>query len=162
MRYNYFKVIYTIGEEIPLLIGPRIKALREQEGLSQGDIERRSGIMRAYLSRVEHGRTVPSVSTLERLARAMEVPLHRFFEKGDAPAGATRWPAKLMAVQGLACDGDSYYERICRLLAFMRKRDRALLMFLARCLAQRKKPRGPRPPSPQIVRYVRMVPPPGR
>jgi transcriptional regulator with XRE-family HTH domain len=131
-----------------MLIGLRIRALREQAGLSQGDIERRSGIMRAYLSRVEHGRTVPSVNTLERLARAMEVPLHRFFKNGDTPAVAIRWPAKLETVQDLASSGDSYYEGIRRLLPFMRKRDRALLMFLALCLAQRKKPCGPRPPGP--------------
>jgi transcriptional regulator with XRE-family HTH domain len=121
-----------------MLIGSRIKTLREQAGLSQGDIERRSGMMRAYISRVEHGRTVPSVNTLERLARAMDVPLYRFFEDGERPARAARRPAKLKAVHGLACGSDSYYERIRRLLPFMREKDRTLLMFLARCLAQRK------------------------
>jgi transcriptional regulator with XRE-family HTH domain len=130
-----------------MLIGLRIRALREQAGLSQGDIEKRSGIVRAYLSRVEHGRTVPSVNTLERLARAMEVPLYRLFKDGEKPTVAVRWPVKLKAVQGLPCGDDFCYEGIRRLLPFMRKRDRALLMFLARCLSQRKKPCGSRPPS---------------
>src|SRR4029077_12072225 len=135
-----------------MLIGSRIRELREQAGLSQGDIERRSGMVRAYISRVEHGRTVPSVSTLERLARAMEVPLHRFFEDGERPAVAARWPAKLVVARGPVHSGDSYYQSIRRLLPLMSKRDRTLLMFLARCLTQRKKPSGSRPPSPQIGR----------
>lgn len=131
-----------------MFIGSRIRTLREQAGLSQGDIEKRSGMVRAYISRVEHGRTVPSVSTLERLARALEVPLHRFFEDGEKPAVAVRWPAKLMVVRCPAHSGDSYYQSIRRLLPFMSKRDRTLLMFLARCLTQRKKPCGPRRPGP--------------
>lgn len=127
-----------------MFIGSRIRTLRKQVGLSQGDIEKRSGMMRAYISRVEHGRTVPSVNTLERLARAMEVPLHRFFEDGERPAVAVQWPAKSKDVHSLAYGDDSYYERIRRLLPCMGKRDRTLLLFLARCLAQRRKPHGSR------------------
>ena len=56
-----------------MLIGDRLRALREAKKLSQGDIEKRCGPLRAYLSRVEHGHTVPSVETLEKLARA-QVP----------------------------------------------------------------------------------------
>lgn len=56
-----------------------IRAIREQKWLSQGDIERRSGLKRAYISRVEHGHTAPSVETLEKMARALEVPLYQLF-----------------------------------------------------------------------------------
>jgi transcriptional regulator with XRE-family HTH domain len=48
---------------------------RETEKLSQGDIEKRTGLLRCYISRVEKGHTVPSVDTLEKMARALEVPI---------------------------------------------------------------------------------------
>ena len=59
-----------------MLIGDRLRAIREAKKLSQGDIERRSGLLRPYLSRIEN-HTVPSVETLEKLARALEVPLYQ-------------------------------------------------------------------------------------
>ena len=70
-----------------MVIGQRLRLLREQKGLSQGDIEKASGLLRCYTSRVEHGHTVPSLETLERFAAALEVPLYRLFYTGeDAPA----------------------------------------------------------------------------
>jgi transcriptional regulator with XRE-family HTH domain len=60
-----------------MLIGDRLRALREQKHLSQGHIEKRTGLLRCYVSRVENGHTVPSVSTLEKWARALEVPLYQ-------------------------------------------------------------------------------------
>ncbi len=70
-----------------MLIGQRIRELREKQGLSQADIERRSGLLRGYISRIEHGHTVPSLETLERFAGALEVPLYRLFYTGeDSPS----------------------------------------------------------------------------
>ena len=60
-----------------MVIGNRLKELRESNQLSQGDIEKRTGLLRCYISRVENGHTVPAVSTLEKMARALEVPLYR-------------------------------------------------------------------------------------
>jgi transcriptional regulator with XRE-family HTH domain len=57
-----------------MVIGDRLKTLRETKDLSQGDIEKRTGLLRCYVSRVENGHTVPSVETLEKFARALEVP----------------------------------------------------------------------------------------
>jgi len=48
-----------------LIIGDRLKSLRESKDLSQGDIEKRTGLLRCYISRVENNHTVPSVGTLE-------------------------------------------------------------------------------------------------
>src|SRR5690348_17972173 len=71
-------------------IGERIKELREQKHLSQGDIEERTGLLRCYISRVENGHTVPSLETLERFAGALDIPLHEVFYTGDElPATAT-------------------------------------------------------------------------
>ena len=69
-----------------MVIGARIRQLRESKSLSQGDIEKRTGLLRCYLSRVENGHTVPSVETIEKLARAFEIPLYRFFYEGPEPA----------------------------------------------------------------------------
>src|SRR6202007_687759 len=60
-------------------IGAKRRELRVARNLSQGDIEKRTGLLRAYTSRVEHGHTVPSIGTLEKYANALEVPLYRFF-----------------------------------------------------------------------------------
>ena len=65
-----------------MLIGDRIRAIREAKNLSQGDIEERCGLLRVYISRVENGHLVPSVGTLEKLARALEVPLYQLFYEG--------------------------------------------------------------------------------
>ena len=66
-----------------MLIGERLKGLREEKRLSQGEIEKRSGLLRCYISRVENGHTVPAVETLEKLARALEVPMYLLFYDGD-------------------------------------------------------------------------------
>src|SRR5258705_11816327 len=68
-----------------MIIGDRLRALREEKKLSQGDIEKRTGLLRCYISRVENGHTVPAVETLEKLARAFEVPLYQLFYEGDEP-----------------------------------------------------------------------------
>ncbi len=68
-----------------MIIGERFRTLREQKNLSQGDIESRTGLLRCYISRVENGHTVPSVETLEKMARALEVPLYQLFYDGEQP-----------------------------------------------------------------------------
>lgn len=62
-----------------MVIGKRLKELRELKKMSQGDVEKRTGLLRCYISRVENGHTVPSVDTLEKMARALEIPLYRLF-----------------------------------------------------------------------------------
>src|SRR5215475_1341014 len=71
------------GDE--MLIGERLKNLREEKHLSQGEIEKRSGLLRCYISRVENGHTVPAIETLEKLARALEIPMYLLFYDGEAP-----------------------------------------------------------------------------
>jgi transcriptional regulator with XRE-family HTH domain len=60
-------------------IGTAIRAHRLQKGLSQGDIEKKTGLLRCYLSRVENGHTVPSLDTLSKIARALDLPITQFF-----------------------------------------------------------------------------------
>ena len=68
-----------------MIIGDRLRTLREQKNLSQGEIEKRSGLLRCYISRVENGHTVPAFETIEKFARALEVPLYQLFYDGDEP-----------------------------------------------------------------------------
>jgi transcriptional regulator with XRE-family HTH domain len=69
-----------------LIIGERLKDLREEKGFTQGEIEKRTGLLRCYISRVENGHTVPAVPTLEKMARALEVPMYRLFYGSQGPA----------------------------------------------------------------------------
>lgn len=60
-------------------IGITIRGLRMQKGFSQGDIEKKTGLLRCYLSRIENGHTVPSLDTLSKIALALDVPIAQFF-----------------------------------------------------------------------------------
>jgi transcriptional regulator with XRE-family HTH domain len=66
-------------------VGDRLKLLRELKGLSQGEIEERSGLFRCYISRVENGHAVPVVETLEKFADALDVPLYQLLYEGEKP-----------------------------------------------------------------------------
>src|SRR6267143_1764550 len=68
-----------------MIIGDRLRALREDKQLSQGDMEKRTGLFRCYISRVENGHTVPSIETLEKMARGLEVPMYQLFYDGEEP-----------------------------------------------------------------------------
>lgn len=68
-----------------MIIGDRLREMREEKKLSQGDIEKRTGLLRCYISRVENGHTVPAIETLEKLARALEVSLYHLFYDGEEP-----------------------------------------------------------------------------
>jgi transcriptional regulator with XRE-family HTH domain len=66
-------------------ISDRLRELRQEKKLPQGDIEKRTGLLRCYISRVENGHTAPAIETLEKLARALEVPLYQLFYDGAPP-----------------------------------------------------------------------------
>jgi len=80
-----------------MIIGDRLRELREEKKLSQGDIEKRTGLLRCYISRVENGHTVPAIETLEKLARAMEVPLYQLFYDGEEPPKVPNLPKRKTA-----------------------------------------------------------------
>ncbi|HXN52160.1 MAG TPA: helix-turn-helix transcriptional regulator [Candidatus Acidoferrum sp.] len=68
-----------------MIIGDRLRAIREHRKLSQGEIQNRTGLLRSYISRVENCHTVPALETLEKLARALEIPLYAVFYDGEIP-----------------------------------------------------------------------------
>jgi len=126
-----------------MVIGDRLKALREHKKLSQGDIERRTGLLRCYISRVENGHTVPAIETLEKMARAMEVPMYQLFYEGEKPPAPQ--PPKI-AGEGWGSTGRNarMLSRFPRLMSKADKTDLKLLLFMAQKMSQRKR-RGQKP-----------------
>lgn len=121
-----------------MLIGKRLRELREQASLSQGDIERRTGLLRCYISRVENGHTVPSLETLERLAAALEVPLYElFYESENPPALGPRPKAEVLAREVEAESEARFLEKVKRLADRIDEKDHQLLLYVAQKLAGR-------------------------
>ena len=119
-----------------MVIGNRLKELRESKQLSQGDIEKRSGLLRCYISRVENGHTVPSVETLEKMARSLEVPMYRLFHDGEVPAGLSKMkPPKDDEFGSKGSEAD-YLSKLRRLLAKMEPDDQKLLLHMAQKVAR--------------------------
>ena len=124
-----------------MIIGTRLRKLREDKKLSQGDIEERTGLLRCYISRVENGHTVPSLETLERLASALEIPLYQLFYEGDEPPVLPNL-SKRQSTEELVMDEESekemrFFEKVRRLTSRIDEKDRQLLLFMAQKLASR-------------------------
>ena len=136
--------------EKAMVICDRLRALREEKKLSQGDIEKRTGLLRCYISRVENGHTVPTVETLEKMARALEVPHHRIecvhglfelFYDGEAPPKLENLPKRKTADEiawGSSGKDARYVSNLRRLLGRAQERDRKLLMSFAQKLASKR------------------------
>jgi transcriptional regulator with XRE-family HTH domain len=122
-----------------MIIADRLRAIREQKNMSQGDIEKKTGLLRCYVSRVENGHTVPAIETLEKLARAMEVPLYVFFYDGEKPPALKVSPTE----KGWGDSGKDArtLSRFRRLLGRTSVIDQNLLLFMAQKMAQRKRPK---------------------
>ena len=119
-------------------IGPKLRELREAKNFSQGDIEKRTGLVRAYTSRVEHGHTVPSIETLEKYARALGVPLYRFFTD-EVAVKAPKLPQLEVdsSLWGSGGKERSELQLLVRALSRMDERDRKLLLNMAQGMARR-------------------------
>jgi transcriptional regulator with XRE-family HTH domain len=114
-----------------MIIGDRLKTLREGKQLSQGDIEKRTGLLRCYVSRVENGHTVPSVETLEKFARALELPLHHLLYDGDEPPPMKSGKASRVSRWENSRSGATLMRKLIPLLARMDERGKKLILLLA-------------------------------
>jgi transcriptional regulator with XRE-family HTH domain len=124
-----------------MVIGMRLRKLREEKNLSQGDIENRTGLLRCYISRVENGHTVPSLGTLERLAGALEIPLFRLFYDGEEPPTLPHLSGRLSA-EDVLLDQQSesdkkFMQKLKSILGQIDEQDRELVIHTARKLAAR-------------------------
>ena len=120
-----------------MIIGVLQRTLREQKNLSQGQIEERSGLLRCYISRVENGHTVPSIETLEKMSRALEVPVYQLFFEGNgtpAPPKAVRKAPSW----GSAGKDARLLKTFCNLFSRTEESDRKLLLHLARKMADNR------------------------
>src|ERR1035441_6359624 len=117
-----------------MIIGDRLRALREQKNFSQGDIEKRTGLIRCYVSRVENGHTVPAVETLEKFARALEVPMYQLFYDGEELPKLPP-PPKRKTAEDIVWDSkgkDAHIlAKFCRLFNRANESDMRLFFFMA-------------------------------
>jgi transcriptional regulator with XRE-family HTH domain len=122
-----------------MIIGDRLRALREEKNLSQGDIEKRTGLFRCYISRVENGHTVPGVETLEKLARAFEVPLYQLFYDGEEPPKLPNLPNRNSSDIAWGSIGKDarFLNKLRRVLSKTAEEDRKLVMHMAQKMAHR-------------------------
>ena len=126
-----------------MIIGERLRAFREYRALSQVDMEKRTGLFRYYISRVENGRTIPTLETLTRFAQALEVPLFHLVYEEEGPYQPPVPPGIASAHEALA----NLPRRDLRLLEHFNSlftqlhgKDRALLVGLARQMIHRVNP----------------------
>ena len=113
---------------ISINIGTTIRGYRLQKGMSQGDIEKRTGLLRCYLSRVENGHTVPSLETLQKIARALDLQLSEFF--------AEETIGKEMSGLNLGEEEIRFLTQVQRYSAHLSDSDRRLLLAMVRKFAQ--------------------------
>ena len=124
-----------------MIIGERLRALRQERDFSQGEIEKRTGLLRCYISRVENGYTVPAVETLEKFARALEVPMYQLLYDGEKPPQLPKLPnrkASESSVWGSKGKDARLLAKFCRLFSRMEKGNQELMLFTAKKMTNRK------------------------
>ena len=114
-------------------VGERIRSVRESKNLSQGEIEQRTGLLRCYISRVENGHTVPSIETLEKIARALDLKMYQMLYDGDEP------PAAVPAEDREDPKSARFLQKLVRLVAVLTPRDRKLLLESLAMMVRRKR-----------------------
>jgi transcriptional regulator with XRE-family HTH domain len=122
-----------------MIIGDRLREMREEKKLSQGDIEKRTGLLRCYISRVENGHTVPAIETLEKMARALEVPLYQLFYDGVEPPQVPNLLKRKSDenVWGNSGKDARFLGKLRRLLGKSSEEDRKLILHMAQKMANR-------------------------
>ena len=123
-----------------MIIGDRLRALREEKKFSQGEIEKRTGLLRCYVSRVENGHTVPAVETLEKFARALEVPMYQLFYEGEEPPKLLNLSKRKTAddiAWGSSGKDAFLLAKFRRLFSHMEEADLRTVLFMAQKMATR-------------------------
>jgi transcriptional regulator with XRE-family HTH domain len=123
-----------------MIISDRLRALREEKNLSQGDIEKRTGLLRCYISRVENGHTVPAIETLEKMARAFEIPMYQLFYDGDGPPKLPNLPKRKSSDEGAwgSSGKDArFLNKLRRVLSKTDEEHRKLVLHMAQKMARR-------------------------
>lgn len=121
-----------------MMIGQRLRELRESKNLSQGDLEKRTGLLRCYTSRVENGHTIPSIETLEKYARALEVPMYKLFYEGNKPPEKPNLPATHNESRMWGASGKEWQElrAFAKVLSRLNDSQHRLLLTTAQWMAR--------------------------
>jgi transcriptional regulator with XRE-family HTH domain len=119
-----------------MVIGERLKALREQKKMSQGDIEKCTGLLRVYISRIENGRSVPSIETLEKSARALGVRLYQISYDGPKPPAPNL--RKIDGGWGSSGRDARALRSFLELLGRAREQNRKFLLLVAQKVSEKK------------------------
>ena len=125
-----------------MIVGERLRSVREEKQLSQGEVEKRTGLLRCYISRVENGHTVPAVETLEKLARAFEMPLYQLMYEGEEPPKPllpTSRTASGQTLWGASGKDARYLRKLQQCLSRMEEKDRKLLLSALERMSRQKK-----------------------
>jgi transcriptional regulator with XRE-family HTH domain len=118
------------------VIGEKLKALRAQKNTSQGDMEKRTGLLRCYISRVENGPTVPSVGTLEKMTRARELAMYRLFTD-EEHVKKLNIPSVIIARRAANPREERLIRAFAKLFARMDENSQGLLIHMASKMANR-------------------------
>lgn len=111
-------------------VGDRVKQFRELQGLSQGKVEERTGLLRCYISRVENGHTVPSVETLEKFASALEMPLYQLLYEGEKPPRSPKTQEQEIEDWASKRKGRRIFSKLQKAIQKMSATDRSLLLHM--------------------------------
>jgi transcriptional regulator with XRE-family HTH domain len=122
-----------------MIVGDRLRVIREEKKLSQGDIEKRTGLLRCYVSRVENGHTVPAIETLEKFARALEVPMYELFYDGNEPPKLSNPTLRRVDKDAWGSSGKDarFLSKLRRVLGKADERDRKIVLLVAQKMALR-------------------------
>ena len=124
-----------------MTIGERLRALREEKKLTQGDIQKRTGFLRCHISRVENGFMVPTVESLEKFARALEIPTYQLLYEGEGPPKLPNLPKRKTTddiLWGRHGKEARMLAQFCRLFSQMEEDDRKVVLLMAQKMAKRK------------------------
>ena len=122
-----------------MVIGDRLKELREQKKFSQGDVEKRTGLLRCYVSRVENGHTIPAIETLEKFARALEVPVYQLFYDGEEPPKVPTLIKRKSSndlAWGSSGKDAKFLNKLRRVLGKTNEEDRKLILYTLQKMAR--------------------------
>jgi len=117
-----------------MLIAERLRTLREAKKLSQGEVEERTGLLRCYISRIENGHTVPSIPNLEKIARALEIPLYALLYDGEEPPEIPKKVlpgARAQTLWGSSGKEERMLSKFRQLMGRLGEEDRRLLVLVA-------------------------------
>ncbi len=124
-----------------MVIGERLRQIRAQKKLSQADVERETGLLRCYISRVENGHTVPSVETLEKFAHALQVPMYQLFYDSEEPPEIPNLPMREPAddtLWGSSGQDARILAKFRRLFSRLEQDDLGLVFLMAQKMHRRK------------------------